>query len=38
VFKNLYLKVDLPYDGLDYVVSESDIVLMFKRFYDRFWR
>jgi len=27
VLKNSYLRVDLPYNGVDYLVSESDFVL-----------
>jgi len=38
VFKNQNLRVDLLCDGVDYVVSESDFVLMFEMLYDQFLR
>jgi len=38
VFKNQYLRVDLPCDGVDYVVSESDFVLRIEMLHDRFFR
>jgi len=38
VFKNQYLRMDSPCDGVDYVMSESDFVLRFEMLYDRLLR